>query len=224
MHRLLEFICVLATVGLAFVAASAQITAILDDDDIQSWNDVGVTVGVNKNIDLYFPVTFRFTRDVSRFNEGRIGAGVVIKPSENFSITPIYTFIRVRNSRRVFTTENRLSLAFGYRFPVKRFSLSHRSQFERRFRATGNTWRYRPSITIGKELPENFVPGLKVFATEEPFYDSASQRFSRNRVTFGVNKTLTKNLSLDLYYMRQDDNFSTPGLLHVIGTTWKVKL
>ena len=196
----------------------------VDDDDVQSWNDVSLTVAVSHKIDLYLPTTFRFTRNVSRFNEGRIGAGIVFKPHNSFSITPIYTFIRARNSAGLFRTENRLSLGFVYRFPTKVFRLSHRSQFEYRIRASGNTWRYRPSITIEKEIPKKIVPGLKVYITEEPFYDSASDRFSRNRLTFGINKTLSKNLSLDLYYLRQDDNFSHPGVVHVIGTAWKIKL
>ena len=215
--------CVFAVVGFASLVGVAQ-TLTVDDNDIQSWNDVAITVPVRPKVDLYFPLTFRFTKDVGRFNEGRIGAGLVFKPTKAFSITPIYTFIQVRNSAGRFTTENRLSLAIGYKFPVKAVGLSHRSQIERRFRSSGNTWRYRPSIKIERSLPKGFVPGLKAFVSEEPFYDSASGRFSRNRLSLGVNKILTKAVSLDIFYLRQDDNFSHPGLVHVIGTTWKVQL
>ena len=227
MNHLIKYFFALAIAGFVFgTLASAQTPTPtpVDDDDIQSWTDVSFTVAVSHKIDLYFPTTFRFTRNIGRFNEGRVGAGVVFKPHKSFSITPIYTFIRARNSAGVFRTENRLSLGLVYRFPTKQFRLSHRSQFEYRIRARGNIWRYRPSVTIEKEIPKKIVSGLKVYVTEEPFYDSASDRFSRNRITFGVNKTLSKNLSLDLYYLRQDDNFSHPGLIHVIGTAWKIKL
>jgi hypothetical protein len=50
------------------------------------------------------------------------------------------------------------------------------------------------------------------------------KKFSRNRFTAGITKTLTKKLSLDVYYMRQNDGFSRPGDLNVIGTSWKVRL
>ncbi len=196
----------------------------LDDDDIQLWSDIGVTIPLNKKTDLFIPMTFRFANDISRFNEGRIGAGLVIKPHKSFSIAPTYLFIKSRNSSGIFVRENRLSLGLTYRFPTKAFGLSHRSQFEYRIRPSGNRWRYRPSVTVDKQLPETWIHGVKLYVTEEPFYDSGSGRFSRNRLTLGVNKTLSKKLSLDLYYMRQDDNFSRPRLLHVIGTGWKIKL
>ena len=206
------------------LAAQTPTPTPIDDKDIQSWDDVNLTVPVNKKVDLYFPVTFRFDKNVSTLHEGRIGGGLIFKPHKSFSIAPTYLFIQTRNSAGVFKTENRLTLGLIYRFPTKSFGLAHRSLFEYRMRASGNTWRYRPSITIDKHLPDKWVHGLKLYATEEPFYDSVSGRFSRNRLTFGVNKTLSKKLSVDLYYLRQDDNFSHPGLAHVLGTAWKIKL
>jgi hypothetical protein len=223
MDLLFKIVRLALTIVFLAMAAAAQ-TPEIDDDDVHSWNDIGLTVPVNEHIDLVFPVTFRFTKNFTRFNEGRIGVGTVLKPHKRFSVAPTYVVIRARNSAGVFKTENRLSIGFTYRFPTKRFGVAHRSQFEYRMRQAGNTWRYRPSVTVEKTLPETIVRGMKVYITEEPFYDSASGRFSRNRLTLGVSKTLTKKLSLDLYYLRQDDNFSRPGLTHVIGTAWKIKL
>ncbi|NOT48201.1 MAG: DUF2490 domain-containing protein [Acidobacteria bacterium] len=203
-------------------AANGQST--VDDSDLQSWNDLSITVALNKTVDLYIPVTFRFDHNIGTLHEGRIGAGVILKPVKNVAITPFYTFIRVRNSAGRFVNENRVTLRGVYRFPVKNFGLSHRSQYEYRIRPTGNLWRYRPSITIEKELPEKFVSGLKVYATEEPFFESTTNRFSRNRFSVGINKVLNKKLSLDIYYLYQGDNFAHPASVHVIGTAWRVKL
>lgn len=223
MTRLGRYLLKLTVCGLLSTLAAAQTTSVPDDYDVQSWNDATFTLAVKPKLDLYFPFTLRFGKNVTRLNEGRLGAGLVIKPHKGFSITPIYTFIRARNSAGIFKTENRLSLGLVYRFPTNGFGLSHRSQFEYRIRASGNSWRYRPSITFEKDLPEDVAPGVKLYVTEEPFYDSVSDRFSRNRLTVGVNRSINKSLSLDLYYLRQDDNFSRPGLIHVIGTGWKVK-
>jgi Protein of unknown function (DUF2490) len=118
--------------------------------------------------------------------------------------------------------EIRFNLRIGYKFPIKSFGLSHRSWFEYRIRNTGNSWRYRPSLTFEKDI--GFIPKAKFYVTEEPFYDSSLKKFSRNRFTVGINKTLTKKLSLEVYYMRQNDGFSRPGDLNVIGTSWKIKL
>lgn len=223
MYSLVKYLWIFALVGFASSAAFAQTGAATDNDDIQLWNDINIIVAVADKVDLIFPITFRFTKIIGRFNEDRIGAGVIFKPHKRFAITPFYNFIKARNSAGDFRTENRLHLRFVYRFPANHFGLSHRSQFEYRIRSSGNTWRYRPSITFEKALPKSLADGLKVFVTEEPFYDSASGRFSRNRFSFGVNKSVSKNLSLDLYYLRQDDNFSGPGVVHVLGTSWKLQ-
>lgn len=194
-----------------------------DETDIASWNDISLTVPVHEKVDVSIPFTFRFNQNIGRLNEGRVGIGLVLKPHKRFSVAPTYLYIRSRNTANRFATENRLTVGMVYRFPVKVIGLSHKSTFEFRFRSSGNSWRYRPAITVEKELPERWVKGMKVFVTEDPFYNSATGSFSRNRLSFGVNKTLSKNLSLDLYYLRQDDNSSSPAVTHVLGTGWKIK-
>jgi hypothetical protein len=87
-----------------------------------------------------------------------------------------------------------------------------------------NAWRYRPSLTVEKEIPEKWLAKSKAYITEEIFYDSLVNRFSRNRFTVGVNRTISKQVSVDLYYMRQNDGLSRPGDLNVIGTGWRIKL
>jgi hypothetical protein len=137
---------------------------------------------------------------------------------------PFYWNIEARNARGQFRRENRLSLRIGYRFPFKTFGLSHRSTFEYRFRHPLNSWRYRPSLTFDKDIPKNIIPKAKFYITEEVFYDSLLKEFSRNRLTLGITKTLTKKLALDIYYMRQNDGYTHPGDLNVIGTTWKLRM
>jgi hypothetical protein len=207
---------------LGLISVKAQTPPLLDQDDIQSWNDVQLTVPMTKQFDFVTQITGRFGKNVTRVNDGRFQIGFVYKPNKSWTLQPFLWFIRARNARGQFRTENRLNLRVGYKFPTKGFGLSHRSWFEYRIRNTGNTWRYRPSLTFEKDLPKKF--NAKIYLTEEPFYDSALNKFSRNRFTVGINKTLTKNLSVDLYFMRQNDGNSRPGDLSVIGTTWKVRL
>jgi hypothetical protein len=91
-------------------------------------------------------------------------------------------------------------------------------------RAPVNTWRYRAMLTFEKDLPKKFIPQAKFFFGDEVFYDSLIKKFSRNRFSIGINKTLNKNLSVDIYYMRQNDGFSRPGDLNALWVTWRVKL
>jgi len=185
---------------------------------------VNFTVNLNDKFDLFVPLGLRFTKNVSAVTDVRVGLGFTFKPAKSLSITPHHVFIRGRDRSGIFRTENRSILRFVYKFPKAFVEVSHRSQLELRVRHSGTTWRYRPSITVEKALPEHLAKGAKVFVIEEPFYDSASGRFSRNRISGGISKTITRQLALDIYYLRQGDNFGSPGTIHVLGTSWKVKL
>ena len=209
--------------GVSFIGAQTN-SALADEADNQSWNDVQLSVPLNEQFDLYTALTARFGKNITRLNDGRFAVGIIYKPNKAFSFQPFYWFIRARNARGEFRREHRFNLRAGYRFPFKKFGLSHRSWFEYRRRAPRNSWRYRPSLTFEKDVPKNIISKAKFFATEEIFYDSILKKFSRNRFTVGLTKTLTKKLSLDVYYMRQNDGFSRPGNLNVIGTSWKVRL
>ena len=212
----------LVLVGFGALLADAQL--ITDDEDVQSWNDVQLTVPINKQFDFYTALTLRFGKNITRLNDGRYAVGIIYKPNKSLSFQPFYWFIDARNSRSQFKAEHRLNLRVGYRFPIKSFGLSHRSAFEYRIRQPRNSFRYRPSLTFDKDIPKNIIPKAKFFVSDEVFYDSILNKFSRNRFSIGITKTLTKKLSLDLYYMRQNDGYTHPGDLNVIWASWKIKL
>lgn len=207
------------------IGVAAQITAVpIDHEDLQSWNEVQLTVPMSKQVDFLSRLTLRFGNDVSRLIERRYTVGFAWKPTTAISISPFYSYVDARNSTGRFRIENRLNLAATYHFPIKRFGLSHRSTVERRLRLPENSWRYRAQLTFDKDIPSKVIPKTKFFMSDEVFYDSILERFSRNRFAVGVTKTITQNLALDIYYMRQNDGVSRPGDLNIIGTAWKIKL
>lgn len=222
MNRL--FLLLIGLSGSIAVAAQSSTPPPVDETDFQSWNDVTISRSINKKVDIVFPLTVRFGKNVTRLNEGRVGIGLALKPHSRVTINPTYQFIRGRNLAGEFTTESRLSLGATFKLPIEKLGVSHRSLFEYRIQSSARVWRYRPSITLEKALPETWIAGAKVYVTEDPFYSSATGRFSRNRLSFGINKAISKNLSLDLYYLRQDDRGSITPVLHVIGTHWRIKL
>ena len=208
---------------IVFCTIYVDAQTIADEEDNQSWNDIQVTVPMTNEFDFTLAGTFRFGKNITRLNERRIAVGFVYKPNKSWSFQPFYWHILARNASGRFRTEHRLNFRVNYRFPFKKFGLSHRSWFERRLRRPQNSWRYRPSLTFEKDIPEKFISKAKFFVTEEIFYDSILKKFSRNRFSVGINKTLSKNLSLDVFYLRQNDGFSRPGDLNVIGTAWKIR-
>ncbi len=214
------FLIILLT-AFALTITEAQTT--VDENDNQSWNDISLTHSINENFDVFIQGTLRFGGNFTQLSDGRFAAGVVWKPRKDLSISPFYWFVEARNSRNEFRREHQTNLRVVYKFPFKNFGLSHRSQFEYRIRQPQNSWRYRPSLTLDHDIPKKILKAAKIYLTEEVFYDSALDKFSRNRVTVGVIKTLNPKLSLDVYYMRQNDGYSRPGDLNVIGTNWKIK-
>jgi len=210
---------VLAAISFGVLFSHAQT---IDTDDNQSWNDAQITVPMTKEFDFTLTGTFRFGKNITRLNDRRIAVGFVYKANKSWSFQPFYWNIVARNASGRFLTEHRLNFRATYRFPFKRFGLSHRSWVERRLRQPRDSWRYRPSLTFEKDI-KKIIPDARVFVTEEIFYDSILKRFSRNRFSIGINKALTKNLQLDVFYLRQNDGFSRPGDLNVIGTAWRIR-
>ena len=209
--------------GAMAVGAFSQ-TATQDDEDVQSWNDLQLTVPLSKKADFFTKFTMRFGKNISRPTDGRFAIGYVWKPVKNLSISPFYWYINARNATGHFIIENRLNLSATYRIQFKRFGVTHRSTYERRLRFPVNTWRYRARMMVDKDIPKTIISKAKIFVSDEVFYDSATKRFSRNRFSIGVSKTITKQLSLDVYYTRQNDGFTHPGDLNIIWTAWNIRL
>ena len=208
----------------SLISSAFSQAAVQDDEDFQSWNDVQINVALSKKVDYFNKVTMRIGNDISTLRDGRFAVGLVWKPTKALSISPFFLYIKARNTAGQFRIENRLNLSATYRFPIKQFGLSHRSTYERRVRRPVNTWRYRGQISVEKDIPKTIIEGAKVFVSDEIFYDSRVKKFTRNRFSIGVSKTISKKLGVDLYYTRQNDGFSHPGDLNIIWLAWKIKL
>ena len=215
---------ILLSTALGITLAASAGAQVVDREDLESWNDFLLTIPINKKIDIVVQPTLRFGQNITRLTERRVGAGVVFKINKTVAVLPSYTYIEARNILGVFNYEHRYGLRGTYKFPIRSFGLSHRSIYEYRVRRSGHSWRYRPSLTFEKELPKKILSNAKIFITEEPFYVSTTRKFSRNRLSLGVSKVINQHLTLDIYYLRQNDRFSLPGDLNVIGTTWKFHL
>lgn len=214
---------ILFAVVLVLASATVFHSQTADDTDNQSWNDLQISIPVSEKVDLQLLATARFGKNITRFEHGRIGAGVAIDLGKGFSAGANYQLIESRNAVSRFFTEHRYTIRGGYKFPVKKIGLSHRSTYEYQSRRLGNFWRYRAAVTVEKKLPENWIKDSKLFITEEVFYVSVAGRFSRNRISAGISRKVNNHLTLDVYYMRQNDGTSRTGDLHVLGTTWRIK-
>jgi Protein of unknown function (DUF2490) len=192
--------------------------------DNQLWTDVQVAVPVTKNIDFNVLGTLRLGRDISHAVDERIGVGFSFRFGKYLTLSPNYLHIGMQpfEGRRVW--ENRLSLPITLRFNLDKFRLSDRNLFERRIRNSGaRATRYRNRLQVEHPIGPARL-NLSLFVADEVFYDWSLNRWPRNRFTVGASKVFNKHYTQDFYYLRQNDSFSFPGDLNVIGTSLRLKL
>ena len=219
--RLWPGVC-LAMLFLLVSSADAQSTSQLHEDN-QEWNDVQFFVPLTKQIDFVLAGTLRIGRDVSRPVDERLGFGFSFKVGKYVTVVPNYLHIGTQPFKNIKLFENRLTLPIIIRFPLGKFRIIDRNQFERRLRRPGvDSTRYRNRLQVEHPIaPDKYK--LSLFVSDEVFYDWLVDHWVRNRAAVGITKVFNKNLQGDLYYMRQNDSHSLPGDLNIIGTTLRIR-
>ena len=89
-------------------------------------------------------------------------------------------------------------------FAVRRFEISSRNMYVRRFRPTDDMNRYRERIAIAHPLPVNGRI-WKPFASYEAFYERSNGGWNRDRVIAGVTLPLNKRVSFQPSYMWENN-------------------
>jgi len=205
-------------------SVAAQTKPPVPETDVQSWNDVQLTVPVGKKVDFVMQGTLRLGDKLTNPVDERFGAGFNYKLNPHITLqqTVLARVARPPNGRS--EHETRLTLGATLQEPIGKFALSDRNWFERRWRDPQvDAWRYRNRIRL--EHPFQIKQtNFTWFVSDEVFYDWSLHAWVRNRAAVGAAHTFNKQFSLDIYYMRQNDGRTHPGDLHIIGTVWRIKL
>ena len=192
-------------------------------DDTQVWTEVQLAVPLNKQVDYVMSGTLRMGRNVRRPVDERLGFGFAFKAGKYLTLSPSYFYIRAQPTKGKDNSEDRLLLAATFKAPLGKFTASDRNQFERRYRhAQGVSTRYRNRAQIDHPFKLGDTQ-LNWFIADEVSYDWSLNEWSRNRFTIGVSRKFNKHFTGDLYYLRQNDGHSSPGDIHVIGTTLRFR-
>ena len=206
------------------LATPASSQTALDQTDTQQWNDVFIAVPIAKQVDFNVLGTLRIGRDISHTVDERFGVGATFRIGEHVTLVPAYLHIETQPFEGIRLHEERLNLAAILRFEANQFRFTDRNLLERRFRRPGiNSTRYRNRFQVEHPVGPDRIK-LSVFASDEVFYDWSVDQWVRNRVAAGILRPLNKNITLEVYYLRQNDGRALPGDIHAIGTTWRIKL
>jgi len=209
--------------GVCAAHARPQTTRVPKTDN-QSWNDIQVTVPMTKSIDFAMQVTMRLGDNATQTVDQRYSIGYIFKLNKYLTFTPFYFHREARPPNGRHEREDRGTLGAQVKFPVGKFSISDRNWFERRWRHPQiNSWRYRNRLLVDHPFKIEKQP-FTWFVFDEVFYDWALHVWPRNRAGGGITHPFNKHVTLELYYMRQNDSHTRPGDLNVVWATWRVKL
>jgi hypothetical protein len=222
-HRL--FFLLLAAI-LTFVAShnSPQAQTRVPKADTQSWNDIQLTVPLNKKLDFLIQGTVRFGGNLTTAVDERWGFGFNYKVHKYVTLNELYFHREAKPPQGRQEHEDRLSFGATLRVPLKKFTLIDRNLFERRWRSPQvEAWRYRNRIQLDHPFTINKAK-FTFFVSEEPFYDWSLHGWVRNRFGAGASHVFNKHFTGDLYLMRQNDGRSRPGDINIIGTVLRFRM
>jgi hypothetical protein len=218
--RRLFHLCVLALFPFTYPLAQSPQPA--PRDDTQNWNEVEIAKPLNRKVDLEFYGQLRLGRNLNHFVDERVGVGFSFKPNKHLNLEPSYRYIAAQPVAGMSTREHRLSFEATVSVPFRGFTLSDRNLVDRRLRSSGNTTQYRNRLQLEHPLKLGGFEAT-LFASDEVFYDSRERAWIRNRFSLGLSRKFSDRYVGEIYYLRQNDGFSRPGDLHVIGTTLRVR-
>lgn len=219
-RQLQQFMCATLLVLIGVCAARAQIIEVPSTPDTGDGasNYAVATVGVS------MPLTDRVDLNVIGAYAGGdavvkvVQADLPIRVNKFLTLTPGYfgLFLPPTGGRR--DRDHRVRGSATVRLPFRGFNLSDRNLFERRFRMSRDSTRYRNLIRVERPLEVKgfaFTP----FVTDEAFYDFRVRAWTRNHVAVGIRKTFARRYTGDVYYQHESAQNAANNNLVFVGLT-----
>jgi hypothetical protein len=216
-----QFVGLYAVASLVAPGTLAQVPDSLLNDN-QFWGAVQVSAPVRKKVDLVLGGTLRLGDDLSRLVYERGSAGLLFKLGEHVTLAPIYGYIATQVVPQLDVRENRFSLDTAVSFPLERFTFTDHNILDRRFVGPTHFSRYRNMLQISRVVKLREVT-LLLFVADEIAYEWRVDALTRNRFSIGGGKSLSKKVSIDLFYLRQNGAYARPRDINAIGTTLRIR-
>jgi Protein of unknown function (DUF2490) len=203
------------------VGASAQTVAQTGADgltkDTQFWSDNKIIKPVNNRVNLILFGTMRVGRDLTRPVDERGGAGGSIKLTRFLTITPHWLYVVRQLTPTRKEIEHRLIFAATFQFSAGKFVFTERNQPERRLRIGGEDFTvYRNRLQIDHPAKLGSFD-FRVFVADEVWYDFRQSAWVLNRISAGIIKKFSTQLTAHFFYLLQNVRRARPGNVHVIG-------
>jgi hypothetical protein len=193
------------------------------NQDTEIWYDDVVHVSWHDKQALLIALGLRQSLDIGHLIYRHAGAGYSFQPTGFLTIVPRYDFYNRNKSPVLKQDENRISLEITAAKDFGKWTLRDRNFCDRRFQPSGQTWRYRNRAEAEHCLP---IPHLRLKGVlwYQAYYNTHDHGWAQKRVAAGVRRPLCKQISVQVYYLRQFDGPSRPGNVNAIGIRFDMSI
>ncbi len=221
-----------ALVGPVWVRVGEDVRAQSVDDtehDAQLWPDVQVSFNLRQRWSVFLFGTMRLGRDWATVTNEQIGFGASKRFGPNLTTLVSYRYLHTEAIPGRHVNEHRVFGDVTPRFNLDRlgrlgrgFTLVDRNRFEWRRVNGAYMYRYRNRVQVERPVAVG-ERRLTPYTAFEAFYDSRFRTWSRFQIYTGTRLPLTKQISLDSFYMHQWDSRAIPGYIDVVGALWRIE-
>jgi hypothetical protein len=195
-----------------------------EQPDTQLWNEGKVIIRLDDRFDFVVGGGLRLGDDVSQLVRTSGLLATNVRMTGFFFLTPTYQYIVDHPVKGGRTVENRLGLVPTATAPLgsAKLALSNGLEF-RSFDNTSDSWRWRPKLKLSHPVGSKNL-AFSAYAAGELFYDFRTDNWTRSRLFAGLEKRLSDNAAIDLYYCRQIELKAGKQDLNVIGISMRFDL
>jgi hypothetical protein len=215
---------------LAVILSALNVNA-QDSTDVQVWNETTISIPVIKSIgtdgkkfdrlSAVISGTFRVGGDVLQGGDARITLGFDYRINKFLTIQPTYVYRAEKTSGRHRTFESRYRFAVGLQHDWKNVKLRHRSMIDHRelySRPSDQTF-YRSRFQV--LFP---TKSIEPYLMDEVFYQFDNKQITANRLFIGFNRKLSKNVSIDPFYLWQHNRSGSVKTIHAFGANLRIRI
>ncbi len=217
----LQFVLLLALLISGRAGAAAQ-NVPDPPEDVQIWPEVQVSFRLNNAVKVNLAGTVREGRNLTAVVNENFGGGVTISLGKYFTLSPNYRYVATQPTPTRHSTEHRYILDFTTRLPLPGgIVVSDRTRTEWRDLSGVTSSRYRNRVQLERVFNLREYK-ITPYSWVELYYDTRYRDWIRTQYAFGARLPLQSHLTLDSYYLKQNDARSKPGYLHVMGMTLRL--
>jgi len=200
-------------------------------NDLQFWNETIVSLPVIKSKDengkefdrfsVQLIGNFRLGRNSIQSGDKRIGAGFEYRINKFVSMQPSYLFRAETTRGRRTAFESRFRFAVNLQKDWTKVQLRQRNMLDYRKRqsSANDPTFYRSRIQVIFPI-KKFQP----YVMDEVYYQFESKQITRNRLFFGFNRRINKNLTSDFFYVWQRNRHGTIKNINGFGVNLRIRI